>query len=75
MAKRRNRKKRPSNTSNANNANMPRAAKVIGFSEAEEAFFAAGESEPHLEQVDTASSAPERPSLWRRLLARATLAA
>lgn len=67
MAKRRN--KRSSKTS------MPKAAPVISFTAFEEAFFAAGESIPHLEQINDDTHEAERPSLWRRLLTRATLAA
>ncbi len=66
MAKRR--KKRSSKTS------MAKAAVVIAFNELEQAFFAAGESDEHLVRVSDAYEA-ERPSLWRRLFSRATLAA
>lgn len=57
---------------------LPQAAQVVAFTELEEAFFAAGDSEPHLEQVAAAEDDIEverrrqrRPSLWKRLFARA----
>lgn len=67
MAKRR--KKRSSKSS------LPMAAKTIAFTEIEEAFFAAGESQPHLEAIAEREADTDRPSLWRRLFARANLAA
>ncbi len=67
MAKRR--KKRSSKSS------LPLAAQTIAFTATEEAFFAAGESEPHLEEIAAHDAETDRPSLWRRLFARANLAA
>ena len=51
------------------------AAKVIAFTDLEEAFFAAGDSEPHLAEISARDDEADRPSLWRRLFARANLAA
>ena len=84
MAKRRNQRsgKRSnritltkSGSKRASKPSLPQAAAVVAFTEVEEAFFAAGESEPHLERVAAESDAAEvdraRPSLWKRLFARA----
>ena len=58
----------------ASKVSLPQAAAIVAFTEIEEAFFAAGESEPHLEQVAAEADAEAeraRPSLWKRLFARA----
>ncbi len=58
----------------ASKQSLPQAAAIVAFTEIEEAFFAAGESEPHLEQMAAESDAEAeraRPSLWKRLFARA----
>src|SRR5687768_1636871 len=66
---------KPAMQSRASKPSLPQAAVVVGFTELEEAFFAAGESEPHLEKVAAAQSEVDaehsRPSLWKRLFARA----
>lgn len=76
MAKRRNRSKR--NTQNRA-AKIAKAAALVSFTADEEAFFRAGDSAEYLEALDSFAAnepvATERPSLWRRVFARATLAA
>jgi hypothetical protein len=66
---------KPSMQQRASKTSLPQAAAVVGFTELDEAFFAAGESEPHLENVAAAQSEVDaeqsRPSLWKRLLGRA----
>ena len=71
MAKRR---KRPSKSPKAKaTTTVAKAA----FTELEEEFFRAGDSAEHLEAVVAShdDAAVDRPSLWRRLWSRATLAA
>jgi hypothetical protein len=48
---------------------LPQAAETIGFSEADEAFFSAGESIPetHVSAHEELSRRHRRPSFWRRL--------
>ena len=48
---------------------LPKAAEIVGFTEADEAFFSAGESiaETHIDHEDTG----RRPSFWRRLFSSA----
>jgi hypothetical protein len=75
MAKRRRNKteKRKSKPS------LPQAAELVGFTDADEAFFAAGTA---LEQrvvipqetFDDLDAPRERPSFWQRLFARAEAA-
>lgn len=50
---------------------LPKAAETIGFTEADEAFFAAGEQSEVMAAIAEAADAepPPRPSFWRRLLA------
>lgn len=68
MAKRRNKR-----STAMKKIKLPKAAQAVGFTAAEEAFFATGDSDQF--RVDTGVYAvPPRPSFWRRLLARASLA-
>lgn len=65
MAKRRRRR--------SSKPSLPQAARTIGFTEAEEAFFREGEQSDVMAAVAEASDEIERaearrPSLWRRLL-------
>jgi hypothetical protein len=73
-------KRRRSNTGKRKSKpSLPKAAELVGFTDADEAFFAAG---TELEQravrpVETFAdleSPRERPSFWRRLFARAEAA-
>jgi hypothetical protein len=54
---------------------LPKAAETIGFTEADEAFFSAGDSlaEAHTtaHEHEEESSQRERPSFWRRLFSPA----
>jgi len=82
MAKRRTRSKRITANRAAQNkaAKIAKAAALVAFTADEEEFFRAGDSIEYLEALDTVTAAndqvaTERPSLWRRLFARATLAA
>lgn len=65
MAKRRRRSGSSSNT-----PKLPKAAEIVGFTEADEAFFRAGEAvaEGHHEETHHQEDAPsDRPGFWRRL--------
>jgi hypothetical protein len=58
---------------------LPKAAELVGFTDADEAFFAAGTAleQRVLRPVETFAdleSPRERPSFWRRLFARAEAA-
>ena len=72
MAKRRRRSGPSSNQHKA--AKLPKAAETIGFTEADEAFFRAGESVselPQTEELEDAEAEADRPGFWRRLFSRA----
>lgn len=78
-------KKSTSNRTKKTRIQIPLAAEVVGFTELDEAFFAAGtdleravpQSAESFDDLDAAM--PARPSFWRRLFSRprnrATLAA
>lgn len=59
---------------------LPKAAELVAFTDADEAFFAAGTAlEQHasagaesFEDPDAQDIRRERPSFWRRLFARTT---
>lgn len=81
MAKRRRSRttgnKNTSNRSKKTRIQIPLAAEVVGFTELDEAFFAAGTALEHAsahpaESFDDLDAAmPARPSIWRRLFSRA----
>lgn len=65
-------KRRRSRSSRSSKPSLPQAARTIGFTEAEEAFFRAGEQSDVMAAVAEASDEAEnarqrRPSFWRRL--------
>lgn len=70
-------KKSTSNRSKKSRIQIPLAAEVVGFTELDEAFFAAGTdleraAAPAAESFDDLDAAmPARPSFWRRLFSRA----
>ena len=76
MAKRR-RSRSTGGKSKPTKSKLPRAAEVVGFTELDEAFFAAGveldSAEPQpAESFDDLEAEPvTRPSFWRRLFSRA----
>jgi hypothetical protein len=74
-------KRRRSNTGKRKSKpSLPKAAELVGFTDADEAFFAAGTAleqrvpipQETFHDLDTAR--PDRPSFWRRLFARAEAA-
>lgn len=69
MAKRTRRSSKAPNT-----PKLPKAAEIVGFTEADEAFFRAGEAvaESHHEETQDQADAPsERLGFWRRLFTSA----
>jgi hypothetical protein len=72
MAKRRRRS--GSSSKNPNTPKLPKAAEIVGFTEADEAFFRAGEAaaEGHHEETQhQEDEQSERPGFWRRLFTSA----
>jgi hypothetical protein len=54
---------------------LPKAAELVGFTDADEAFFAAGtaleqRAIPPQETFEDLEAPRDRPSFWRRLFAR-----
>lgn len=48
---------------------LPKAAQVVAFTEAEEAFFREGDTAESFDHIE--SPVEDKPSFWRRLFARA----
>jgi hypothetical protein len=48
---------------------LPKAAQVVAFTDAEEAFFREGDTAESFDHLEEAVE--EKPSLWRRLFSRA----